>query len=158
MCPLTFWRPSFTLASERTLSMHAPLKVVHNLTEANCVSEHIWWSGSGVGSDENDPYLNQAVGWRWTQLHENSQPSYSQRISKQMSSSQVLRVLALERSWSATTQLARSIIIGYDHRTLENAADEVGKKTSSVSPQFYQTRLFLVRFEGKVGCWQKYCS
>ena len=72
-----------------------------------------------------DNYLNQAVSGRWQHLHENSQPSYSQRVSKQLTSSQILRALALERSWSATTQLAKSIIVGYDQRTLENAADEV---------------------------------
>ena len=83
----------------------------------------------------SDNYLNQAVSGRGQHLHENSQPSYSQRVSKQLTSSQILRALALERSWSATTQLAKSIIVGYDQRTLENAADEVRRILSCIRHQ-----------------------
>ena len=80
---------------------------------------------TGENDDASEHYLSQAINGRWQHLHENSQPSYSQRVSKQLSSSQILRTLALERSWSATTQLAKSIIVGYEQKTLENAADEV---------------------------------
>ena len=86
----------------------------------------------------------QAVSVRWQLLHENSQPTYSQKISKQISSSQILRILALERAWSATTQLVKSVIVGYDQRTLENAAEEVQSIPSFWLKIIYENILHLI--------------
>ena len=75
--------------------------------------------------DKSEEYFTQCAYNRWHALHENSQPGYGQRVCKQFSSSQVLRLLAIDRAWSATSQLTKSIISGFERRTLENAADEV---------------------------------
>ena len=80
----------------------------------------------------------QCVRYRWTFIHGNHHPSYIQKLGRQTSSSQILRNLAIERCWIASFELAKTIVLGYDRRTVENAAEEVAWLTlpQSITPSF----------------------
>ena len=56
-------------------------------------------------------------------VDENFNPSY-QILLRQISSSQVLQVLANERSWIAASEVTRSLVVGLERRLLLTATEE----------------------------------
>lgn len=80
----------------------------------------------------------QCVRYRWTLIHGNHHPSYIQKLGRQTSSSQILRCLAIERCYLASFELAKTIVLGYDRKTIENVADEAAWLTlpQSITPSF----------------------
>ena len=95
-------------------------------------------SGSEEGAATTPIFTLQCVRYRWTMIHKNHHPSYIQKLGRQTSSSQILRCLAIERCWMASFELAKTIVLGYDRKTLENAAEEASWLTvpQSITPSF----------------------
>ena len=95
-------------------------------------------TGSEEESSATPIFILQCVRYRWTMIHKNHHPSYIQKLGRQTSSSQILRCLAIERCWMASFELAKTIVLGYDRKTLENAAEEVSWLTvpQSITPSF----------------------
>ena len=83
-------------------------------------------------------FILQCVRQRWSLLHGNHHPTYIQKLGRQTSSSQILRLLAIERCWLSSFELAKTVVIGYNRRTLENAAGEAAWLTipQSITPSF----------------------
>ena len=78
----------------------------------------------GAAAPGTKLYTLHCVRNRWMMLHENHFPVYSQKLGRETSSSQILRIIAIERCWTAALDLAKTIVLGHNRRTLENAADE----------------------------------
>ena len=57
-------------------------------------------------------------------VDENFVPSFNRSL-KQISSSQVLQLLAHERSWLAASELTKSVVIGLERKELLIATEEV---------------------------------
>jgi hypothetical protein len=92
----------------------------------------------GGSETEEKIFVLQCVRYRWTLIHQNHHPSYIQKLGREISSSQILRCLAIERCWMASFELAKTIVLGYDRKTLENAAEEAAWLTvpQSITPSF----------------------
>ena len=101
-------------------------------------SQNIIESGTEEGGSTTPIFMLQCVRYRWTMIHKNHHPSYIQKLGRQTSSSQILRCLAIERCWMASFDLAKTIVLGYDRKTIENAAEEASWLTipQSITPSF----------------------